>query len=242
MADNIAVTPGAGATVAADEVGGVKFQRIKLALGADGVNDGDLSSSNPMPVDATGAGDLPVTLDGEAVTLAANSGVDIGDVDVASIAAGETHIGQVGASDAVVTVTASLDTSAYAEGDVLFDTQEIASAVRTSGGIAILQSIVVIDKDDQAIELDLVFLDASTSIGTENSAPDVSDTDADDIVGIVNVADYVDLGGVSIATVSAIGLEMKADASAALYVAGITRGAPTHTASGIIVKFAFLRS
>lgn len=36
MADDITVTPGAGATIAADDVGGKLHQRVKLALGADG--------------------------------------------------------------------------------------------------------------------------------------------------------------------------------------------------------------
>jgi hypothetical protein len=33
-----------------DDIGGVKYQRIKLIHGADGVNDGDVSTSNPLPV------------------------------------------------------------------------------------------------------------------------------------------------------------------------------------------------
>jgi hypothetical protein len=37
MADNIAVTPGAGTTVATDDVGGVQYQRIKVSVGVDGV-------------------------------------------------------------------------------------------------------------------------------------------------------------------------------------------------------------
>lgn len=36
MADNIAITPGTGATAASDEIGGVHYQRAKLSLGADG--------------------------------------------------------------------------------------------------------------------------------------------------------------------------------------------------------------
>ena len=36
MADNVAVTQGAGKTVASDDEGGVQFQRIKLVGGADG--------------------------------------------------------------------------------------------------------------------------------------------------------------------------------------------------------------
>jgi len=36
MADNVQITAGTGTTVAADDVGGALFQRIKLGLGADG--------------------------------------------------------------------------------------------------------------------------------------------------------------------------------------------------------------
>lgn len=36
MADNLAVTAGSGTTIAADEIGGVKYQRVKLTVGADG--------------------------------------------------------------------------------------------------------------------------------------------------------------------------------------------------------------
>ena len=50
MADNLGVTPGSGASVAADDVGGNLFQRVKLALGDDGVSEGDVSSNLPMPV------------------------------------------------------------------------------------------------------------------------------------------------------------------------------------------------
>lgn len=49
MADNI-LTPASGATVATDDIAGVHYPRTKLTLGADGVNDGDVSSANPLPV------------------------------------------------------------------------------------------------------------------------------------------------------------------------------------------------
>jgi len=175
--------------------------------------------------------------------LAANSGVDIGDVDVTSIAAGETHIGEVGMPDDTITITCSLDTNAYADGDVLFATQEIAGAVRNNGDACILQSVHVVDIDDQKVEMDLIFFNANTSLGTENSAPDIDDTEVLTTLGVVNVADYVDLGANSIATVTGIGLELKAGAATtSLYVAGITRGAPTYSASGLQITFGFLRN
>lgn len=50
MADNVAVTPGTGATIAADEltIGGqsVKVQRVKLVAGKDGEYVGDVGGAN----------------------------------------------------------------------------------------------------------------------------------------------------------------------------------------------------
>jgi len=53
MADNVGYTPGTGATVAADEIGGVLHQRVKIGVGTDGVAV-DVSEGNPMPVAAYG--------------------------------------------------------------------------------------------------------------------------------------------------------------------------------------------
>lgn len=51
MADNYTANPGSGGdTFAAADIGGVKFARVKLTLGAGGVNDGDVSAANPVPI------------------------------------------------------------------------------------------------------------------------------------------------------------------------------------------------
>lgn len=56
MADNTILNSGSGGdTVATDDIGGVKYPRSKIVIGADGTNDGDVSSTNPMPVDITSA-------------------------------------------------------------------------------------------------------------------------------------------------------------------------------------------
>lgn len=82
--DNIEVTPGTGVSISADDIGGVLYQRVKIAIGADG-SATDLSSSAPMPIsDNSGsitvdgafltdtelrAADVAITLDGEEVTI-----------------------------------------------------------------------------------------------------------------------------------------------------------------------------
>lgn len=76
MTDNVPITPGAGANIAADDILGVKYPRSKMVLGADGVNDGDVSDSNPVPMKIRGneffSGatkyDAKVTTDGELAT------------------------------------------------------------------------------------------------------------------------------------------------------------------------------
>jgi len=49
MADDVTL-PGTGDVIAADEISSKKYQRMKLTLGADGVNDGDVAAANPLPV------------------------------------------------------------------------------------------------------------------------------------------------------------------------------------------------
>ncbi len=51
MADNFISNPGVGgSTFAADELSGVLYPRTKIVIGANGANDGDVSSANPLPV------------------------------------------------------------------------------------------------------------------------------------------------------------------------------------------------
>lgn len=61
MADNVGYTPGTGATVAADDIGGVLYQRVKIGVGADG-SATDVSTANPMPVIVDGTTALNVAI------------------------------------------------------------------------------------------------------------------------------------------------------------------------------------
>lgn len=71
MADNVSVntsTPGTPAVIASDDISGTQFQRIKLTLGADGINDGDVSATNPIPVGGI------VALDGTTIAALSSPG------------------------------------------------------------------------------------------------------------------------------------------------------------------------
>src|SRR5437868_1053400 len=93
-----------------------------------------------------------------------------------------------GADSDVVTVTLTTDTSAYASGDLIADTQVIGSnVVDQAGGAVILDSLTIVDEDAQGVKLYVIISSAVTSMGTENSAPNISDANARNILGYVPV-------------------------------------------------------
>jgi hypothetical protein len=112
MADNVAITPGSGAIAAADDIGGVLFQRVKVAIGADGVNDGDVSASNPLPV--AGYGELIEAI--EALRMAMHSLTRSGMALVMPDSAGRIPVLATSASGFSVTgtVTSNIGTGALA--------------------------------------------------------------------------------------------------------------------------------
>lgn len=157
---------------------------------------------------------------------------------------GEEFMGMAGGVADVVNLTLSLDTNAYADGDVLAATQELENAMRVNGGTAILHSLVVIDKDDQAKALDVIVFGANVSLGTENSAVSIADADVVQVLGVVEVAvdDYVDLVNSQVAVKTNLGMVIKAFSDgSSLWVAVVSRGAGTYTGSGIVLRFGFLQ-
>lgn len=145
----------------------------------------------------------------------------------------------------IVTVTLSLDTSAYASGDLIADTQEIVNATGRPGATAILQSLVIHDEDDQGVALYVVVTSSSATAGTENSAPTITDANARSIQAIVPVAttDYLDVGGSKVACIKNIGALVKSaatDRSLYCFVVNST-GTPTYTATGVRLDFGFLQ-
>jgi hypothetical protein len=174
MADNLDVTPGTGKTVAADEIAGALHQRVKITVGADGTDDGDVASGNPLPVDVISALPEGANAIGK---LAANSGVDIGDVDVISCAlptgastaakqgiAGTDLVGGAGAVAAgVQRVTLASDDPAVTD----LAAMEVLLGTIDADTDAIKTAVEVIDNaiDGTEMQVDVV---ASLPAGTNN--------------------------------------------------------------------------
>jgi hypothetical protein len=81
LADNVKVTePASGIPIAADDIGGIQYQRVKVALGADGSYDTDVDSGqqlmvNSLPVViASDQGAVPITISTSLPSGSANLG------------------------------------------------------------------------------------------------------------------------------------------------------------------------
>ena len=93
-----------------------------------------------------------------------------------------------------LTATPTLPGAATSSGDVLIATTALTPTLPRGSHIEIVGA-TVLDKDDEALALDLVLLTADVSLGTVNSAVSISDSDAESVARIVSVEadDYVDL-------------------------------------------------
>lgn len=168
MADNVTANAGTGGAVfASDEISSVHYPRSKLVWGADGTAT-DASAAAPLPVVQTGA--LPA---GSAAIgkLAANSGVDIGDVDVTSLpalAAGTNNIGDVD----VLTLPA-LPAGSNNIGDV--DVLTIAAGDNNIGNVDVVTLPALVAGTANIGDVDVLTLPAiptgTNSIGRVNPEP-----------------------------------------------------------------------
>lgn len=118
MADNITVSVfgGGSASMATDDIGSVHFERVKLTLGADGANDGDVSSANPMPVKELRAATTAVTSVGDSatsVTLLASNAARLG-ATIANDSSAVLYV-KLGATASTSSYTVKMTQDAYYE-------------------------------------------------------------------------------------------------------------------------------
>lgn len=146
----------------------------------------------------------------------------------------------------LVEATPTMDTSAYASGDVFGSLMTLTGAVRDDGYTAILQSIVL--RSITAIgaaEVDVVIFDEApgASYGADNAAFAIADADIAKIIGCVSLDALFSVDSVScVLQATNIGLPVKAIAGqATLYAQMVARASLTTTAAAISLRFGFLQ-
>lgn len=150
------------------------------------------------------------------------------------------------AAQLIQSIVPTLDTSAYAQNDVLFNSVEIGNVLYAPGRCAELISITMVDSADQLTsDIDLVFTQNSLTLGTLNAAVSAADSAiaAAGYLGHVLLdasAHAIDLvnGGAYLWTGDPIMLE-GATGSKSIYMAGILRSGTTPTYAADSLTFAF---
>lgn len=158
MADNTTTNPGTGGdTFGSDDITGVKYPRVKLIHGADGTNDGDVATANPLPVVQTGTPGLPTG----AATAAKQ---DTGNTSIASID------GKITAVDtgAVVVSSSALPTGASTSAKQ--DTGNTSLASIDGKITAVNTGAVVVASGSITADTELTTADVDTGAGTDTRA------------------------------------------------------------------------
>ena len=149
----------------------------------------------------------------------------------------------------IIRVTPTLSTDAYAQGDVLFTATEIPRAVLEKGGCSKLVNAYIMDQDRDTYDLDLIFTEKNTAIGTLNATADISDANME-AIGVCGFcrfkSDVAFMGGIDQVRLirwsetvadsertSAGPIFLQADSdSTSVYVSGIiSSGTPTFAAA-----------
>jgi hypothetical protein len=143
----------------------------------------------------------------------------------------------------VIDVVPVLDANILANNDVFMVAYEIPQ-VFNKGVARRLKSVVVLDTDDQNQAFDLIFSNATITLGTANAAITISDADAAKVVGSVRmvVATHAyDLINSTLFTQGGLDIIMQpSGTSNSLWVSGVVRsGTPTFTAAGMKIKLGF---
>ena len=124
MADNTTLNAGSGGDViATDDIAGVKYQRVKLTIGADGVSDGEIHSGNPLPVSDAGGS---LTIDAASLPLPTGAATEatLAAIQAAQLADGH-NVTVDNASIAVTAAALPLPTGAATAANQLADNHNV---------------------------------------------------------------------------------------------------------------------
>jgi hypothetical protein len=188
MADNVVITPGSGATIAADDIGGgILAQRIKLSLGPDGTGNDALAGSG-----VNGVGVQRVTI---ATDDAVNTALGTLHTD---LTATNSQLPATPSGTVQVTITRPANVTAYSANTVVVGALTIATGL-TSGqrgmivGADLMLQIASIPSGMTSFRLYLYNVTPPSAI-TNATAWDLPSGDRASFLGYVDVGTPVDLG------------------------------------------------
>lgn len=159
---------------------------------------------------------------------------------VATIAASEVHIGEVGLWSDLITVTPAIAAAAFAANDVVGGKLTLAGAVRVAGGKGKITGLKLVDASKQNADL-LVFIFGADLAGAyaDNDAEAVTAADWLKWIGTIKIlsTDYEEMANASLVDLG-FELDVKAAAGTILYALIVTTGTPTYAENALQLTFA----
>lgn len=153
----------------------------------------------------------------------------------------------------VISVAPTVDTNAYASGDLVGPMQTLTGAgaggnLGAQNGMytGIIHSIVITDLDNQAADFDLVVFSSlpSGTTFTDNAAFDIADADLPKVACVLQVTTNVAFNDNAVIIANGTNCVFDARASTVpgtLYVAPVIRSAATFSASGLTFRYGILQ-
>jgi hypothetical protein len=143
-----------------------------------------------------------------------------------------------------IEVTLIVETGAYADGDLLCQAVEIPN-LTVENQPAYINSLTVIDYDDQGAAHDFVFFDRNPgNLGVLNAAAALTDTQVGYVQAVVPVAaaDYADLGNQQVAQPDFNPRKVRPyNGGTSMWVAAIANGAATYATGRLPIKVGAVR-
>ena len=114
----------------------------------------------------------------------------------------------------VITSAPDIAEATYATTQLMCESENITDVLTVPGGKCILQSITAIDTSDTGGAITVVITDATASdMGTVGSTVAMADAGADNSVAIIELTNWIDVGGAKICSKGNIGLVLIGGAS-----------------------------
>lgn len=213
MADNIPVTPGTGAIIAADEVAGALYQRVKLGIGGDGAAVDLAFGAQPV------VSSLPVTMATNQPAIA---------VDQKSNALGSS-----------ATFTRGANVTPYAAGDLIGQVQTLASIGVALAAVMITGARLEIDvaavpSGMTGLRLHL-FTSAPSVTQSDNDAFNLIAADRAKYVGYIEFGTPLDLGDTLYGEINNLNKQLKM-VTTDLFAVLTTNGGFTPAANSEVYK------
>ena len=177
----------------------------------------DLGSGEyAQKVDASSAGDVPITLDGEAITT----------------------------SGTTISQTPTVTAGAYVADDAVGGLLTFANAAASTGGGGVIKTVIIVDDAGQDVELELWLFNQTFTAMADNAAWAPSEADLENVVGVISTEDSAQ-GWLAAGTPSVITIDVATRydlTGTSLFGQLVTRGTPTFAATDdVTVKVGLLQ-